>query len=186
MKFLQQVGTRLFYVILLLAGLAWMWVSAIPVDATSSGKIAAPQAGFLAPDFSLKSLSGENVSLASLRGKAVLVNIWASWCPPCRAEMPAMERAYLAYKNKGFVVLAVNSTVQDSTDNARAFASERNLSFPILLDESGLVTRLYRIQSLPSSFFIRPDGVISEVVIGGPIAEALLVSRIEKLLEVKP
>jgi peroxiredoxin len=182
---MQLNGTRIFYGFVLALGLGWIWFSSSPQNMTA-GQIPAPQAGFLAPDFSLKTLGGENVKLSDLRGKVVLVNVWASWCPPCRAEMPALERVYQAYKDQGFVVLAVDSTVQDTVANATAFVSENKLSFPILLDESGSVTRQYRVQSLPSSFFVGADGIIREVVIGGPMAEALLISRVEKLLKEMP
>jgi peroxiredoxin len=186
MKFMQQGNTRLFYGFLLILGLLWLWLSAVPASATTGRQILAPQTGFLAPDFTAKTLEGETVRLSDLRGQVVLVNLWASWCPPCRAEMPAMEHVYQAYKEKGFVILAVNSTVQDSAANARAFVSENKLNFPILMDETGEITRLYRVQSLPTSFFIGVDGVIREVVVGGPMAQALLVSRVEKLLKELP
>ncbi len=182
MKFLQLNRARLFYSVILILGLGWIWFSANPQSATS-GKIPAPQAGFLAPDFSLNTLTGENIKLSDLRGKVVLVNIWASWCLPCRAEMPALDRAFQKYKGQGFIVLAINSTIQDSNAKAAEFASTNKLSFPILLDEKGIATRLYRVQSLPSSFFIGTDGIVREVIIGGPMSEALLMSRIEKLLQ---
>jgi peroxiredoxin len=186
MRFMQPGIRRFFYGFLLLAGLGWIWLSAAPANAISSAEIRAPQTGFLAPDFSAKTLDGQTVRLSELRGKVVLVNLWASWCPPCREEMPAIEHTYQAYKAQGFVVLAVDSTVQDTLANAQAFVSANQLSFPILLDETGEITRLYRVQSLPTSFFIGTDGVIREVVVGGPMAQALLVSRVEKLLKERP
>jgi peroxiredoxin len=186
MKFVQQAYVRLFYGILLILGLGWIWLSAIPANATTSGKIPAPQAGFLAPDFTAKTLKGETVRLSDLRGKVVLINIWASWCPPCRAEMPAIEHTYQVNKDNGFVVLAVDSTVQDTATNAQTFVDENKLSFPILMDTTGEITRLYRVQSLPTSFFIGADGIIREVVVGGPMAQALLSSRVERLLKELP
>lgn len=186
MDFMQPNSRRFFYGFLLVLGLGWIWFSAAPIGSTTQGKIPAPQSGFLAPDFTLKTLDGQSVTLSSLRGKVVLVNIWASWCPPCRAEMPAIERVYQDNKDNGFVVLAIDSTVQDTRANAQAFVAENALSFPILLDETGAATRQYRVQSLPTSFFIGADGVISEVVVGGPMAEALLISRVEKLLKELP
>ena len=183
MKFPQPFGTRLFYGIILILGIGWIWLSAVPANAVQAKNILAPQTGFLAPDFTLKTLDGKAITLSDLRGKVILVNIWASWCPPCRAEMPAIERVYQAYKEKGFEVLAVDSTVQDTLDGAKSFVLENKLGFPILLDETGLVTRLYRIQSLPTSFFVGTDGVIREIVIGGPMAEAQLIIRVEKLLQ---
>ncbi len=183
MKLNQLISTRLLYGFVLLAGLLWIWASAAPEGGTTAGGIPAPQAGFLAPDFSLTTLDGATVTLSELRGQVVLLNIWASWCPPCRAEMPAMQRVWEEYREQGLVVLAVNSTSQDTVADAQAFVAKNGLTFPIPLDMSGEVTRLYRVSSLPTSFFIGADGVIREVVIGGPMAEALLLSRVEQIIK---
>ena len=170
------------YILVLLVSGAWIWLSRAPASEVTQGRIPAPQAGFLAPDFSLVTTTGERITLSELRGKPVLVNVWASWCPPCRAEMPAMEQAYRDFRSQGFQILAVNATHQDDPAKAEAFAQERGLSFPILLDEDGEVSRLYRVSSLPTSFFVDAQGLIREVVIGGPMAEALLRIRIQQLL----
>ncbi|MFM8320672.1 MAG: redoxin domain-containing protein [Chloroflexota bacterium] len=172
----------LFSIGLLLAGAAWTWASrADPADVTG-GAIPAPQTGFLAPEFTLNDLDGQPVELAGLRGKAVLVNVWASWCGPCRAEMPAMQRVYQDYRERGLVILGVNAANQDNPDQARSFIAEQGLTFPILLDERGQVSELYAVRSLPTSFFIDPQGMIQEVIIGGPMSEALLRIRVEALL----
>ena len=170
------------YVLVLLAGATWIWLSRAPASEVTQGRIPAPQAGFLAPDFSLATTTGETIKLSELRGTPVLVNVWASWCPPCRAEMPAMERVYRDFRSQGFQILAVNATNQDDPAQAEAFAQEQGLSFPILLDMDGDVSRLYRVSSLPTSFFVDARGMIREVVIGGPMAEALLRIRIQQLL----
>ena len=117
MKFPQLLHTRLFYSFILVLGLFWIWYSAVPANMVTNGEIPAPQKGFLAPDFTLKTLDGQTVQLSSLRGKLVLVNLWASWCPPCKAEMPAIDHIYQAYKAKGLIVLGVDSTIQDSLAN---------------------------------------------------------------------
>lgn len=182
---MQSTHRRAISVIVLLLGLAWIVFSADPSGA-SNKDVSAPRPGFLAPDFTLQTTDGETVTLSNLRGQAVLVNIWASWCAPCRAEMPAMQRVYEDYKEQGLVILAVNSTVQDSAESAKSFASELGLTFPILLDVEGLVTRLYLVQGLPASFFIGRDRVIREVVPGGPMSEVLLRTRIESILETMP
>lgn len=182
MKLNQPDSRRLFYGFVLLAGLLWIGFSAAPPGAVTGGGIPAPQAGFLAPDFTLVTLDGQTVTLSELRGQVVLLNLWASWCPPCREEMPAMQRVWEEYRERGVMVLAVNSTSQDTRAEAQAFVTENGLTFPIPLDTSGEVTRLYRVSSLPTSFFIGADGVIHEVVIGGPMAEALLRIRVEQLL----
>lgn len=182
MNFAQQSSKRVLYGLILVLGLFWIWYSA-PRGETNTGRLTVPQVGFVAPDFTLTTLDGQQVTLSALRGKVVLVNIWASWCAPCRAEMPAIEKTYLEYQDDGLVVLAVDSTVQDALVDVEAFVAEYGLTFPIPLDKNGEVTRMYRVQSLPTSFFIGRDGVIREVVIGGPMAEALLRSRVEELLK---
>jgi cytochrome c biogenesis protein CcmG, thiol:disulfide interchange protein DsbE len=180
---MQQTQRRILYLILLIAGLAWIFVSADGSGISTSGKIPAPQQGFPAPDFELKTPEGKIVKLADLRGQAVLVNLWATWCPPCRAEMQTIEKVYKDYKDQGFTVLAVNMTHQDDPAAVVPFAEKLGLTFPILLDETGLVEHAYQLQSLPSSYFIRRDGVINEVVIGGPMSEALLRTRVEDILK---
>src|SRR5215211_3667718 len=179
---MQQTQRRIAYSIILLLGLVWIFVSADNAGISTAGKIPAPQQGFLAPDFELKTPKGEPVKLSDLRGQAVLVNLWATWCPPCRAEMRSIEKVYNDYKAQGFIVLAVNMTYQDSREKIIPFVTEQKLTFPILLDESGDMANTYQLRSLPSSYFIGRDGVIHEVVIGGPMAEALLRTRIEEIL----
>ncbi|HSK87686.1 MAG TPA: TlpA disulfide reductase family protein [Anaerolineales bacterium] len=180
---MQQTPRRIIYFIVLALGFAWMLVSADRSGVSTSGKIPAPQQGFLAPDFELKTPEGETVRLSDLRGQAVLVNLWATWCPPCRAEMQSIEKVYQEYKEQGFTVLAVNMTYQDDPSAVMPFVDDQGLTFPILLDETGEVGDAYQLQSLPSSYFIGRDGIINEVVIGGPMSEALLRTRIEDILK---
>jgi len=179
---MQPVQRRAVYVITLVAALAWIFVSADRSGVSTSGKIPAPQQGFLAPDFELRTPAGETVKLSDLRGKAVLVNLWATWCPPCREEMQTIEKVYQEYKEQGFTVMAVNMTYQDDPLAVMPFVEEQKLTFPILLDEMGEMATAYQLRSLPSSYFIRRDGLINEVVIGGPMSEALLRTRIEDIL----
>jgi thiol-disulfide isomerase/thioredoxin len=166
--------------ILFIAAL-WIGWSAVPPGTTTNGKIPAPMAGFLAPDFELITLNGDTVTLSELQGKVVLVNFWASWCPPCRSEMPAMERIYTEYGPDDFVILAVNNTRQDNPSDAERFVSEKELTFPILFDTDGWVSSKYQVHSLPTSFFVDRKGTVSEIVIGG-MSEALLRTRVEELI----
>lgn len=131
-------------------------------------------------------MDGKSFTLSDLRGQAVLINLWASWCVPCRSEMPAMQRVYEDLRAEGFEILAVNATNQDSRTAAQAFVNEMGLSYPILMDVDGLVSRQYGLRALPTSFFVAPDGIIQEVVVGGPMGEALLRIRVEQLLEARP
>ena len=126
------------------------------------------------------------MTLSALRGKVVLVNVWASWCPPCRAEMAAFETVYRQYQDAGFVTLAVNSTFQDSEASAVTFAQGLGLTYPILLDTQGTVTQRYQVRALPTSFLIGRDGKIREVILGGSMNEATIASRIQTLLREPP
>lgn len=180
---MQPTQRRVLFIFTLVIGLAWIFVSADRAGTATAGEIPVPREGFLAPDFLLKTTRGETIALSDFRGQAVLVNLWATWCPPCRAEMPAIQKLYDEYKDRGFVVLAVNMTYQDNPQAIVPFIQEHNLTFPILIEETGDVADSYELRSLPSSFFIDRDGLIQEVVIGGPMSEALLRTRIEFILQ---
>ncbi len=177
---------NLITLLILAAGVAWMWASRADPQTTTGGGIAAPVQGFQAPDFELNTLNSGSQQLAALRGKPVLVSLWASWCPPCKAEMPAFEKVYRQYTDQGFIVLAVNASNQDNLADARAFVEANGLTFPILLDTQGRVAQLYDLRSLPTSFFIGRDGIIRDIVVGGPISEAGLQIRVERLLKEAP
>ena len=179
---MQHTQRRIFCSLVLAVGLLWIFISADHRGTSTAGKIPAPQQGFLAPDFELKTPAGETIKLSDFHGRAVLVNLWATWCPPCRAEMRTIETVYNEYKDQGFTVIAVNMTYQDDTSKVMPFVSGQGLTFPIVLDESGQMADTYQLKSLPSSFFIDREGIIQEVVIGGPMAEALLRTRIEEIL----
>jgi cytochrome c biogenesis protein CcmG/thiol:disulfide interchange protein DsbE len=180
----MQLKTRWrFFLIILTAGVVWTIISADRSGKYTAGRIPAPRAEFLAPGFSLNTPAGEVISLSDLRGQAVLINLWATWCPPCRAEMPAIQKLYDEYRDQGFTVLAINMTFQDEPFAVIPFTQENGLTFPILLDETGQVAGKYELRSLPSSFFIDREGTIQEVVIGGPMSEALLRTRIESILK---
>ena len=171
------------FLLVLIIGAVWVFASQAEPGSTTSGSIPAPQKGFLAPEFSLPDASGNPITLSVLRGQPVLVNIWASWCSPCRAEMPAMQRVFETYQSQGFTILAVNAAHQDQALAALDFAGKLGLTFPILFDQTGEVSSQYQVQALPTSFFIDHDGIIQEVVVGGPMAEALLEIRVQQLLQ---
>jgi cytochrome c biogenesis protein CcmG, thiol:disulfide interchange protein DsbE len=174
---------NLITTLILIASAAWIWASRASQQTTTHGGIPAPIQGFQAPDFKLDTLQGGSMQLSALRGKPVLVSLWASWCPPCKAEMPAFEKVYRQYGDQGFTILAVNASNQDSQADAQAFVQANDLTFPILLDTQGRVSQLYDLRSLPTSFFIDRDGVIREIVVGGPLSQAGLQIRVERLLK---
>ena len=183
---LKQSRLTIFSILILLAGAGWVWISRADPGSTTSGSIPAPQVGFLAPDFSLVNQNGEIVQLSDLRGQPILLNFWASWCGPCRSEMPSMQKVYQELNDGGIEILAVNSTIQDDPDAANQFARELGLTFPILFDTTGEATRQYLVRALPTSFFIDRYGIIQEIVVGGPISEALLRIRLTRRLDQPP
>jgi cytochrome c biogenesis protein CcmG/thiol:disulfide interchange protein DsbE len=127
---------------------------------------ARPEEGHQAPDFTLKTLDGKTARLSELRGKkVVLINFWATWCPPCRLEMPTMQKIYTEYKDKGFEVLAVNIE-PDAKEEISEFMKELRLTFPVLLDHDMKVTRKYRLIGLPVSFLIDRQGIIRTKDVG--------------------
>jgi peroxiredoxin len=161
---------------------AWIWFSRLPTPTLDADRIPAPRENFPAPDFALTTFDGESKTLSSQRGKVVIVNLWASWCGPCRAEMPALKKIYEANRQRGLVVFAVNSTFQDNEQDARLFARDLNLTFDLLLDPDGAVSRRYLLRALPSTFFIDRRGIIRTVIVGGPMSEATLQTQVETLL----
>ncbi|MBE9479472.1 MAG: TlpA family protein disulfide reductase [Chloroflexi bacterium] len=124
----------------------------------------APEIGAQAPDFALRDLEGNEVRLSDYRGRTVLLTFWATWCGPCRLEMPTFEGRYQELKDDGFTVLGLN--YDEPVEDVSAFRDELGLSFPLLLDPGGSVQRLYRIRGYPSSIFVDPQGVVRVVHIG--------------------
>ncbi|MGW8284734.1 MAG: TlpA disulfide reductase family protein, partial [Candidatus Deferrimicrobiaceae bacterium] len=121
--------------------------------------------GDTAPNFTFPGLDGKMVSLTDYRGKVVFLNIWATWCPPCRKEMPSMEKLYQQLKGEDFEILAVSVDTAGATA-VGPFMKELNLSFPALLDTRGTVQNLYGTTGLPESFIIGRNGIIEKIVIG--------------------
>lgn len=168
-------------------GSSWTLLGRVPPAATTDGAPPpSPREGFSAPDFTLDLLGGGQVTLSDLRGQAVMINLWASWCPPCREEMPAIQNVYEDYKDQGLVVLAVNTTNQDSEEAAAAFVGEFGLTFPVPLDKTGAVSNRYQLRGLPSTYFVDREGVIRSVVIGGPMSESLIRSKAQEILGESP
>lgn len=123
--------------------------------------------GQMAPDFELPTLKDGTVSLSDYRGKTVVLNFWASWCPPCRIEMPFMENYYQEYKDAENVeILAVNMTELErgSREKVDEFVAEHQLTFPILMDELSAVMNLYKVMIYPTTYIINSEGMITDKV----------------------
>lgn len=173
---------NVFSISILILAAGWVWVSK-PAGLQTAEVKSAPQQGFISPAFTVNTFSGKPVSLADFKGKVVLVNFWASWCLPCRAEMKAIQSVYAEYRDQGFVVLAINATYQDDINKASQFALNEGLTFPLLSDRDGSVDRLYQVRAMPTSFFIDRQGKIARVVIGGPMPEALIQTQVQSMLK---
>jgi cytochrome c biogenesis protein CcmG/thiol:disulfide interchange protein DsbE len=166
----------------LILGMFWAVLSRVSPDQPQAQQGSSRQGRLHCARFHPRPAGCGTITLSELRGKAVLVNFWTSWCPPCRLEMPAIEKTYRSYKDIGFVVIGLNLTAQDSEQAAADFAKEIGLTFPIALDRDNAIGNLYRVNALPTSYFIDRNGVIRSIVVGGPMSEALLQSRVEELL----
>ncbi len=121
--------------------------------------------GSIAPDFTLENMQGEKVSLSQLRGKVVIVNFWATWCPPCRTEMPSMEVLHQTFKDDDLVLLAIN-VEKNGRKAVTRFLQETPYNFPILLDDQQQTQNLYGVFQYPESFIIDRSGVVVKQVIG--------------------
>ena len=127
--------------------------------------------GHQAPDFTLRDLDGNLVRLSDLRGKAVFINFWATWCPPCRAEMSEIEAVHQEYKDQGVVVLSVDVSEPEST--VRQYIQQGGFSWTTVLDSTGEVARDYQIAAIPTSFFLDKEGIIRAVNIGAMTKRAV-------------
>ncbi|WP_035571904.1 TlpA family protein disulfide reductase [Halonatronum saccharophilum] len=155
-----------FLGIVLVASLPIWSMSSQPLDeAEIEGEdelVVGVNLGKVAPDFTLLNLEGEEVSLSDYRGKNVLINFWASWCPPCREEMPDLIEFHNKYDD--FVVLGVN--IGEHRDTVREFIKGDNYTFPILLDEQREIARDYLVTVVPTSYFVGPDGKVDYIMRG--------------------
>ncbi|HTN43250.1 MAG TPA: TlpA disulfide reductase family protein [Nitrospiria bacterium] len=136
-----------------------------PSVATAIANEEAPKIGYLAPNFRLTNLQGQEVSMASLEGKVVFINFWATWCGPCRAEMPSMEALYHEFKGQGLEILAVSSDM-DGAPAVQPFIRKLGLSYPVLLDPDFRVDDKYLIQSVPTTVLVDKNGVITHRFVG--------------------
>lgn len=134
---------------------ACLWLISVPVPA------AMPALGSVAPDFTLRSQDGKNLKLSEHRGQVVMINFWATWCAPCRQELPLLNRLYEQYRKAGFILLGVN--VDDQPKAALDMARQFKLSFPVLLDSKKQVSRRYDIDGMPSTLLIDRDGKVFSI-----------------------
>jgi len=171
--------------LLISIGLSWVVFSASPNSARPPSSVLSPtintriptnksgsasqtvfEVGKPAPDFSLKDINGKEIHLSDFSGKAVMINMWASWCIPCQEEMPEIENIFEKYNTSDLMVLGINVTSQDHMQDVKDTVKKYQLSYPILLDESGQVSSLYHMYGIPSSYFIDTQGILRRIQIG--------------------
>jgi peroxiredoxin len=134
-----------------------------------------------APDFTLKSASGENLKLSELRGEVVLINFWASWCGPCRQEMPLLSELHDKYKDMGFTVLGVN--VEENSGQARKLLKDAPVSFPVLFDNDSTVSKQYDVVAMPSTVLVDRNGNVRYLHKGyKPGEEAIYLDKVRALI----
>jgi peroxiredoxin len=165
--------TRLIAGILFIAGIMLLYFFGFPdgeIDesspepASSATLQIAPVRESLAPDFTLFNTLGEEVQLSRFKGQAILINFWATWCGPCRIEMPALQDRFERYQDDGLVVLAVD--FDESQEDVAFFGEELGLTFELLLDPGGDIQSLYRIMGYPTSYFVDSQGIVKVKHIG--------------------
>lgn len=137
--------------------------------------------GDAAPDFELTTLAGEKVKLSDYKGKKVVLNFWATWCHPCRAEMPHMQNYYEDHaEEKNVEILAVNLTYGDSVDKVEEFVADYGLTFPIPMDEEGDIGEMFEVITIPSSYIIDSSGKIQNKI-QGPMDDQMLVDLLTSI-----
>jgi thiol-disulfide isomerase/thioredoxin len=156
-----------------------------PAD-TSLDEPGGLRTGAPAPDFALSSLEGKTVHLSDFKGKPVIINFWATWCPPCRFEMPTLETIYQKYKDKGLVVLGVNTgeRVRDAglPGRVQSYAQQLGIDFPIVLDTTDSVATLYRLRAYPTSYFVDASGSLTDMRRGAFINQADVERYLTKII----
>lgn len=178
---MKPIIFRIISIILISFCVGWTIFSR-DLSGVRTGEAALPRAGFSAPDFTLETMDGAQVTLSELRGKAVVLNFWASWCTPCRIEMPALQAASETM-GEGASIIGINTTYQDDVGALDGFLAEYGVSFPIALDTQGSVSQRYAIGGMPTTYFIDPSGTIQDVIVGGPLAEATVLAKIQEMLQ---
>jgi len=139
-------------------------ISGLLITGCSAGTNQKPVIGKPAPDFQLKNLDGQSISLSDFRGKPVLINFWASWCQPCVYEMPFIQEVFEEWSGQGLVVLTIN--IGESPSQVEEFMQSQGLSLPVLLDLKGSIAQKYNIWFIPTTFFLDKDGIIQGIKAG--------------------
>ncbi|MFN8446312.1 MAG: TlpA disulfide reductase family protein [Caldilineaceae bacterium] len=154
---------HLLFIFLLFVGSGWIWVNRVPEQIVVAKDTPRPVVGYPAPDFRLKSLQDENFALSDLRGKPVVLNFWATWCGPCRNEMPALQKASEKYAGD---VAIIGVDQSEPPETVRQFIHELGVNFDILLDANNDAATAFDVTLMPTTYFIDAQGIIRGVHLG--------------------
>lgn len=177
---MSRLRWNILILVVFLAGMGWIWVNRVPAGeavAAAGSLPAAPAIGHPAPEISLVNTGGQSFSLSDLRGTPVVLNFWATWCPPCRAELPELQAASERLAGQ-VAIIGVNQG--EAPADVQAFAGQLDLTFEIPLDVQMEASRRYQVRSLPTTFFIDRSGVIRQMQVG-PLTEATLSQQLRSV-----
>lgn len=166
----------------LILGLVWIGLSAFFFPSRPDFH-PAPKPGFTAPPLTLDTLNGSPLDLEQIHSQVIVLNFWASWCPPCRAEMPVFEKLSREFDPAKVHFIGINTTYQDDITQMQQFVRDNDLTFTIALDIESQSSQTYQIQALPTTFLLDQRKVIRAMVLGGPVSEAWLRAEIHRILQ---
>jgi cytochrome c biogenesis protein CcmG, thiol:disulfide interchange protein DsbE len=184
----QNKKTQISYVIpMIVIGVGLIVIGLISAKVITADSVSAEgygvvpqQVSFTAPDITLNALTGETVSISDYQGQVILINNWATWCPPCKAEMPTLSKYYQDHRDESFVLVAIEAG--DPKDDVARFVQEYDLTFPVLLDPNNKALYAFRNDSLPSSYVVDQNGTVV-LAWTGPITYTTLEKYVTPLLE---
>jgi peroxiredoxin len=177
---MKKFSLLLVALALLVAVLGCPVNSSHPLNGTTPGISKGTNIGNQALDFQLEDLNGQTISLSDLRGRPIILNFWATWCGPCRAEMPYLQQVYDQWQEQGLVLLAVN--LKENSSQVNQFMQSNGYSFSVLFDNSGSVGNQYDIQAIPTTFFIDTDGIIQDWKVGSFPSKAAIETSLSKII----
>lgn len=185
MSAVRILGSRRLWVavtvLLFLVGLALTQAPLLARLTRGSPLSPVPRIGSRMLNFALPTATGDSIATTQFAGQVLVINFWATWCQPCRAEMPTLQSIYDKYRERGLALLGVN--YGEGSDTVVSYVREIGVSFPIVLDRDMTVGQLYRVQGLPTTIFVDRQGTVRDMVLGGPMSAAYIESKILPLLD---
>lgn len=169
---------HLIFISILFFGGGWLWWTQAPTSAGDEERAPQPAVNHPAPDFDLVTLDGDRISLAALQGKPMVINFWATWCAPCRAEMPMLQSTWERYAD---TVVIIGVDVDEDPAVVKAFVDELGLTFPIALDQGAEMSGRYNVRGLPTTLFVDGSGVIRKIY-PGQLHSAILAEGIGEIM----